>query len=196
MTEQERNLRIVWNVAITMALVVIVVGCWGLYFGHELPPHEMSQQLTDATGYAPPPRFRQGGVMGSVPRSGVERRLPDTQDGSIPPQATRWVNPLVNDSNTLREGAQVYAIHCSMCHGKTGHGTGPVGDSYIPRPPDLTTQRVRMTSDGALFYVVTNGILSTPVREAEKYLPRQWHSFRATTSERERWAVVSFLKKR
>ncbi|MBI3911923.1 MAG: c-type cytochrome [Armatimonadetes bacterium] len=205
MTEQERNLRIIRGVALAVGIAIILALVL-LYRGNELPPYELGIQRTDATGYAPPsqPRFAP---VGTVPRSGAELpplvteehpmptgRPEGSEHASVPPEALALKNPLANDPNAVPEGARQYQINCAMCHGKPGSGrVGPVGDSYIPRPPDPLVH-VREHPDGAIFYVITEGIYSTPVPEAVQYLPREWHAFRGTMSERERWAVVTYLR--
>jgi mono/diheme cytochrome c family protein len=35
-------------------------------------------------------------------------------------------------------GAQVYADFCASCHGRYGHGDGPLAGSLVRRPPDFT----------------------------------------------------------
>lgn len=80
-----------------------------------------------------------------------------------------------------------------MCHGTPGGPPGPVAEHYQPRPPDLA-EHLPHHSDAQLYSLITYGIRSTPTPEASRYLPEQWHAFRATTSPRERWAMVAYLR--
>jgi mono/diheme cytochrome c family protein len=191
---QARNLTLLTWVFRSVVTVVIVLGAL-LYYGVELPPIEMRFQKADSTGYTTPPKPTFAvELTGRVPRQGLERALPDAPDGVIPAAAVAMTNPFGTGARTTKEGAGVYALNCAFCHGTTGRGDGPVSESYTPRAPDLTAASVQSQSPGALFYHVTNGIVSTPLPETKKYLPREWHSFKGTISERERWAVVTFVK--
>ncbi|MHA6345894.1 c-type cytochrome [Roseivivax sp. CAU 1761] len=40
--------------------------------------------------------------------------------------------------NAEMTGAELYAEHCSVCHGSTGLGDGPMAGNFRPRPADLT----------------------------------------------------------
>lgn len=191
---QTRNLSLLAWIFRGVVSVLLIVGAL-LYFGVEIPPYTMRYQLADATGYAAPrdTRFVLG-LDGRVPRQGLERAFPDAPAGVVPAEAAAYTSPFGISAATVKGGADVYAINCAQCHGVTGEGNGPVSESYTPRAPDLTAMEVQNQSPGALFYKVTNGIVSTPIPEAKKYLPREWHSFKGTISERDRWAVVAFVK--
>ncbi len=38
----------------------------------------------------------------------------------------------------LQRGRTDYHYYCVFCHGERGKGDGPVGESYVPRPADLS----------------------------------------------------------
>ncbi|HET6384759.1 MAG TPA: cytochrome c [Armatimonadota bacterium] len=199
---------------VTLGGVLTLLVFWLLYTGRELPWVEMRYQYTDSTGYQPMPealstnpgmgRPRYGRpyvFIKSVPRdingrpaTGLMPDMPDLPDGSIPPEAAALVNPTAGDHAAVIQGETVYVMNCMMCHGRTGRGDGAVGESYTPKPPDLHSAAVQALPDGALFYSVTNGILSTPVPEAARYIPRDWHAFKDELSPRQRWAVVDFVR--
>lgn len=40
-------------------------------------------------------------------------------------------------------GRKLFVAHCANCHGRNGHGDGPVADRLARRPPDLTTFTAR-----------------------------------------------------
>lgn len=44
--------------------------------------------------------------------------------------------------------AELYAAHCSACHGKTGDGRGRAARHLFPRPPDLRATRLKLVSTG------------------------------------------------
>lgn len=191
---QTRNLALLSWIVRGAVAALLVVGAL-LYFGVEIPPYSMRYQLADATGYAPPKNTRFSmELTGRVPRQGLERAFADAPAGQVPAAAAAYASPFGVSATTVKAGADVYAINCAQCHGVTGEGNGPVSESYTPRAPDLTAMTVQAQSPGTLFYKVTNGIVSTPIPETKKYLPREWHSFKGTISERDRWAVVAFVK--
>jgi mono/diheme cytochrome c family protein len=191
---QTRNLALLSWVFRSVVAVLIVVGAL-LYFGVETPPGEMRVQLADSTGYATPPKTTFATQLsGRVPRQGLERVLPNAPGREVPAMAAALTSPFATGAPTVKNGADVYAINCAFCHGVAGKGDGQVSESYTPRAPDLTTMAVQALTPGTLFYNVTNGIVSTPLPETKKYLPRDWHSFKGTISESDRWAVVAFVK--
>lgn len=190
---QELVLGLLAKAVLVVIPVVLILG-YVLYEGHEMPPWSMrDNQPADSTGYNPP-ATQQFAAAGIVPRTGLPHAFADRPDGSVPPAATKAKSPFDGGPREVARGKQVYADNCSFCHGANGIGDGPAGESYIPRPPVLTTAKVQSLSEGVMYYQITNGILSTPIPEARKYLPREWHAFRGTISERDRWAAVTFVK--
>jgi mono/diheme cytochrome c family protein len=165
-SEQERNLALLGRLAIVPVVAALAIAIL-LYVGVELPPYGMREYLTSATGYAAPPRSRAA-VAGTVPRSGSVR---------------------------IASGESLYRVNCAMCHGEPDRNVGPVAERYLPRPPDLTGY-VRKHPAERLYRAITEGIRSTPTPEARRYLPDDWHAFRSLMSERERRAVVAYLRQR
>ncbi len=88
-------------------------------------------------------------------------------------------------------GREVYARHCSWCHGDGGRGDGPAANGMFPRPRDFVRAdyKIRSTSHGQLptdedlFAVISRGLPGTPMPGWEKIL-----------TANERSAVVSYLK--
>ena len=179
LTEQQRNLWILAGAGAT-AMVLLALAGIALYFGYELPPAEMRNYYTSATGYAAPPR-RGTHPEGTVPRGSLSFR-----EGEAPaePPPTPQI---------LALGRQAYRVNCAMCHGEPGEGIGPVGERYTPRPPDLAEHVPRHT-DQELYRAITEGIRSTPTPEAAQYLPVEWHAFRAEVPARERHAIIAYLR--
>ena len=46
------------------------------------------------------------------------------------------------------EGVDLYADHCSICHGDEGDGNGPLADSFSPPPRDLVNGSFKFRSTG------------------------------------------------
>jgi mono/diheme cytochrome c family protein len=78
-------------------------------------------------------------------------------------EAAALRNPLPDTERTRRTGEVYYSYYCAFCHGGTGRGDGPVGDSYVPVPADLATMQVQTLSDGALYRAMLVGVGHEPV---------------------------------
>ena len=92
-------------------------------------------------------------------------------------------NPTVADEASITRGAELFAIHCQMCHGATGEGNGSVAAFLTTyKPANLTTDVVQSKSDGSFFVTITEGLdgKMPPLNE------------NLTVSER--WDVVNFLR--
>ncbi len=86
--------------------------------------------------------------------------------------------------------SRLFAINCSVCHGASGRGDGPIaiflttpeltrdGNAYSA-PPDLTESRERLGKDG-LFAIMSSGI---------NVMPR----FELLLSEEDRWDIVNYV---
>jgi mono/diheme cytochrome c family protein len=90
--------------------------------------------------------------------------------------------PDLEDADLVAAGQVLYDQHCVTCHGAPGVAPGATGLGMMPSPPNLTVAG-RDRSPGEIYWAVTNGIKMSGMPAWE---------FRMT--ERERWAVVAFLK--
>lgn len=90
-------------------------------------------------------------------------------------------NPVPADERSLRSGAQLFAINCSVCHGPVGAGDGPViRFNYPPMPIGAGSNAAANLSDGYIFGIIRNGRgLMPPYNRIE---------------ERERWDIVNYLR--
>ncbi len=101
-------------------------------------------------------------------------------DGSwlhrVSPSDHARVNPLpvAGRESDASAGAQLFHNECAKCHGDNGLGKGS-------RPP-VVSDRIAHTSDGDLFWLMTNG-------NPWKGMP-PWISLPA----RERWQLVTYLR--
>jgi len=89
-------------------------------------------------------------------------------------------NPLSSDPKSIELGRSVAKTNCVPCHGETFKGNGPAAIALNPKPADWTSPRVQDQSDGELFWRISTGRGAMP---SWKQLP-----------ERERWAVLRFIK--
>ncbi len=92
------------------------------------------------------------------------------------------VNPVAADEASIARGAQLYAIHCAMCHGQAGQGNGQIAAFLANRPANLTSPVVQSRSDGSLFLTISLGI--------EGRMP----ALNENLTVRERWDVVNFIR--
>ena len=83
------------------------------------------------------------------------------------------VNPLAHDDTAIAGGAQLFAQHCSACHGKLAEGVG--------RRPGLRTAHVHDASDGELQWLLRNGSLAHGMPS--------WSNL----PEVQRWQLVRYL---
>ena len=91
-----------------------------------------------------------------------------------PSKAAARQNPLETDPDAVKAGAKLFEQHCAECHGGRGEG-GKKG-------PDLRAAEVQQVTPGALFWLLTNGVVRRGMPVWSK-LP-----------EPQRWQLVSYIK--
>lgn len=102
-----------------------------------------------------------------------EQRMPSAPVGTVPTsggvqatvlqQSKLTKNPLPARPAYVRNGRIFYGYYCRMCHGPAGDGNGAVGESYNPKPADLSSSRVKSLSDGELYLRMLTGVGHEPV---------------------------------
>ncbi len=91
-------------------------------------------------------------------------------------------NPIPADAVSLQRGEILYSIHCSLCHGISGQGDGPIAEFYDKQAPsDLTATHIAFMFDGTLYLTVSQGFGQMPGM-SENLTPR------------ERWDVINYLR--
>ena len=81
----------------------------------------------------------------------------------------------------MARGQERFDIYCSPCHGRTGNGDGMVVRRGYRRPPAYSDERIRNTTVGHIFDVITNGFGAMPDYEAQ-------------VPPADRWAIVAYVK--
>jgi mono/diheme cytochrome c family protein len=122
---------------------------------------------------------------------------------SIPVEGAAYIpgngaptNPVPADEVSIARGAQLYSIHCMMCHGETGEGNGTISAFLVKKKPaNLTSDLVQSKSDGSLFLTISNGIFNPnntlfPGTEFSGQMP----PLNENLTVRERWDVVNYLR--
>ncbi len=77
---------------------------------------------------------------------------------TIPDEYRGMQNPLPATPANLAQGQARYAEFCVTCHAADGSGGTDLGRALYPRPHDLKSAAVQAQSDGALFWIVSEGI--------------------------------------
>ena len=110
-----------------------------------------------------------------------ERSIP-VEGAAFIPNMGAPENPSVVDEASLTRGAELYAIHCQMCHGVTGEANGPISPFLANRPANFTSDVVQSKSDGSFFLSISNGV--------DGRMP----ALNENLTVSERWDVVNFLR--
>ena len=83
-----------------------------------------------------------------------------------------------------RQAREHYLDHCAVCHGRDAKGHTEMGANMYPKVPDLTSTEVQRRSDGALFYIIQNGIRWTGMP-----------AWKNEHSPEDTWKLVAFIRK-
>ena len=105
-----------------------------------------------------------------VPARSIPIEGPVSIPGMLPPD-----NPIEADEASIARGAQLYDIHCKLCHGQTFEGNGPIGPFLANKPANLTSPIVQSKSDGSIFLTITNGVEGKmPPLNENLLVPDRW----------------------
>lgn len=142
--------RIVITIGLIIFVIVAAIDLWLIFSG---PRMKVQQHIRAFQRVMPIP------PANSLAREQVQGQPP------LPVPATE---------NPLEVGRTCYVSWCLACHGKNGTGDGPVGDSYIPTPADLTTRRIATLPAAVLSQKILTGPGHAPVLSRvvpPEYLP-------------------------
>lgn len=128
---------------------------------------------------------RNGGLAANEEPNQLERSVAGQLVRlSIPAEADREQNPLAGNAEAWQAAREHYVDHCAVCHGRDGRGATEIGQNMYPQVPDLTGHEVQARSDGALYYIIQNGIRWTGMP-----------AWKDEHSPEETWKLVSFIRK-
>ena len=80
---------------------------------------------------------------------------------SIPSAARHAENPLQPTAENITDARDMFIARCAECHGKDGSGITQVGRNLYPKPPDLLLPETQNLGDGAIHYIIQNGVRLT-----------------------------------
>jgi len=110
----------------------------------------------------------------STPSQTAKAESVYSEIGKAPERARARRNPLEKDPEAVAAGRIVFEQRCAECHGDTAEG-GKKG-------PSLRAPEVQNAEPGAIFWILTNGVV-------RKGMP-VWSKL----PEPQRWQLVSYLK--
>jgi mono/diheme cytochrome c family protein len=89
----------------------------------------------------------------------IGQNLSQAQSGQwkVPESAKKVKNPLANNATEIRKGSILFKTNCAPCHGVDGKGDGPSSATIKPPPPNLTNPWKPEDTDGALYYIISEG---------------------------------------
>ena len=106
-----------------------------------------------------------------------QARQKDLNSNPMTKAPEKWktrANPLEHDTDAVAAGKKLFGLHCSECHGQTAEGTR--------RAPTMRSSDVQEARPGAIFWVITNGVV--------------WHGMPVWSKlpEPQRWQLVTYIK--
>ena len=98
-----------------------------------------------------------------------------------PKEADNVKNPLAGNTDILKYAKVIYTTYCSPCHGSKGKGDGVAAAGLATKPADHSSDYVQKQSDGALFWMISQGSNPMP-------------SYKTTLTDNQRWELVNYIR--
>ncbi|HZQ17957.1 MAG TPA: c-type cytochrome [Terriglobales bacterium] len=93
---------------------------------------------------------------------------------NVPEKARLRSNPMANDRDAIEGGKKLFGQHCAECHGEAAEGSH--------RAPSLRAEEVQNATPGAIFWVLSNGVIRHGMPDWSK-LP-----------EAQRWQIATYIR--
>jgi mono/diheme cytochrome c family protein len=163
-----------WTSAV-LGLLLVCVGCrQDMHVQPRYNPYDPADFFGDGQSARLP-------VAGTVPRgdliAGPQELL---YTGKIN-GALADVFPFPVTPPVLERGRERFEIYCTPCHGLSGDGDGMIVQRGFKPPPSLHLDRLRTSSVGRLFDVITNGMGAM-------------YPYGYRVPPRDRWAIVAYIR--
>ena len=100
---------------------------------------------------------------------------------AAPKEADNAKNPLSGNTEILQYAKVIYATYCGPCHGSKGKGDGVAAAGLQTKPADHSSDYVQKQTDGALFWMISEGHNPMP-------------AFKNTLTENQRWELVNYIR--
>jgi mono/diheme cytochrome c family protein len=104
-----------------------------------------------------------------------------TKVWTAPKDANDLKNPLAGNTDILKYAKVIYVSYCGPCHGEKGKGDGIAAAGLQKKPADHTSDAVQAQTDGALFWMISQG--NTPMP-----------SYKAALTDNQRWELVDYIR--
>lgn len=114
-------------------------------------------------------------VSGTIPRGSLPLHY-DTSDEDLIRAGVELVNPTGGGNAGLARGAQVYNVHCAICHGPGGKGDGEVTRRGFPPPASLLAPQAVGRPDGQIFHMITYGFKNMPPYASQVGRDDRWYA--------------------
>jgi mono/diheme cytochrome c family protein len=93
-------------------------------------------------------------------------------------------NPVPATSESISNGAALFAKQCASCHGAGAKGDGAMAAKLKSKPSDLTdAEWTHGPSDGEIFTLIRDGAKNAGMK-----------AFRGALSERQTWDLVNYIR--
>ena len=103
---------------------------------------------------------------------------------NTPTPVVDQLNPISPSAKSIAAGQTIYAARCAACHGVTGKGDGPIGQTLIPPPADLTQHAVPgVHTDFQLYQWISDG-----------FPGGRMPGFKGVLSPEDRWNLINFIR--
>ncbi len=98
-----------------------------------------------------------------------------------PKEADNVKNPLAGNTEILKYAKVVYTTYCSPCHGDKGRGDGVAASGLATKPADHSSDYVQKQTDGALYWMITEGRNPMP-------------TYKTALTDNQRWELVNYIR--
>ena len=98
-----------------------------------------------------------------------------------PKEANDVKNPLAGNTDILKYAKVIYTTYCDPCHGNKGKGDGIAAAGLAIKPADHTSDKVQEQTDGALYWMITQGHSPMP-------------SYKTVLIDNQRWELVNYIR--